>query len=204
MPNAKPPEQLEAYLREIRANLRGLPAAEISEIVQELQSHVLDSVADDPSDANVRATLAKLGDPREVARINLSMRLAANAAGKSSPLTVARTIARLAGLSARGLFTLLISLLGYGFAACWLLVAVSKPFAPGRVGLWQIRDATGDMTYSLGRHAIGANVAGHEILGWWIIPVGLAIGMATAYLTYRFDLRAIRKMARPGERVVAE
>jgi hypothetical protein len=194
MPSVKPPEQLESYLEDVRRNLRGLPDADIAEIVLELRSHVLDSVAADASDADIRAVLTKLGDPSEVARANLSMRVAADAAGRASPFAVTSAIARLASLSFRGAFTLLISLLGYGFAACWLLTAIAKPFAPNRVGLWLMPDSTGDLSYSLGRH--DPVPGGHDLLGWWIVPLGLAIGLAVAFLTYRFDLRAIRRMAR--------
>src|ERR1700733_2452335 len=121
MPSVKPPEQLESYLEDVRRNLRGLPDADIAEIVLELRSHVLDSVAADASDADIRAVLTKLGDPSEVARANLSMRVAADAAGRASPLAVTSAIARLAGLSIRGAFTLLISLLGSCFFRCRLL-----------------------------------------------------------------------------------
>lgn len=71
----------------------------------------------------------------------------------------------------------------------------AKPFAPDRVGLWVLPDPTGDLSLSLGRHGTGA--AGHDVLGWWIIPIGLAVGVACAVLTYRVDLRFIRQLARP-------
>lgn len=193
MPNAKSPERLEAYLQDVRANLGGLPASDISEIVQELRSHVLDRVAGDLTDASVEQALASLGDPRDIARINRTMRVAARAAGQSSPRVIARTLVQLARLSLRGLVTLLVSLIGYGFAAVWLLCALAKPFAPDRVGFWSLPDPTGDLSLSLGR--LDAGLTGRDILGWWIIPIGLVAGLCAAFLTFRFHQRAIRRMA---------
>lgn len=193
MPNAKSPEALEAYLLKVRQNLHGLPPSDVAEILAELRSHVLDRVAGDLSDAGIGRALASLGDPRDIARINSTMRIAAGGAGQSSPRTVARTLLRLARLSVRGLVTLLVSLLGYGFAAAWLLTAIAKPFAPDRVGLWSLPDPTGDLSLSLGR--LDANTAARDVTGWWIIPIGLAVGLCAAFLTFHYHQRAIRRMA---------
>jgi hypothetical protein len=195
MVSAVRPEPLEAYLQTVEDHLKSLPPEDRSEIVRELQSHVLDRVKGDLSNASVSAALATLGDPREIARINLRMRVAAVAVDDGTPLTVARTLTRLAILGGQGLLTFILSLAGYAFAGCWLLTALAKPFAPDRVGLWLLPDATGDLSLSLGRH--GAHAAGHDMLGWWIIPIGLAVGIVCAILTYRFDLRFIRQLARP-------
>jgi hypothetical protein len=89
----------------------------------------------------------------------------------------------------------ILSLTGYAFAGCRLLTALAKPFAPDRVGLWLLPDPTDDLSLSLGRH--GAGAAGHDILGWWIIPIGLTVGVICAFLTYRIDLRFIRELASP-------
>jgi hypothetical protein len=195
MVSAVRPEPLEVYLQTVEEHLKSLPPEDRSEIVQELRSHVLDRIKGDLSDATVSATLTRLGDPREIARVNLRMRVAAVAVAYGTPLTVARTLTRLATLGGRGLLTVILSLTGYAFAGCWLLTALAKPFAPDRVGLWVLPDPTGDLSLSLGRH--GAGAAGYDVLGWWIIPIGLAVGVACAVLTYRVDLRFIRQLARP-------
>ena len=127
------------------------------------------------SNATIGATLTRLGDPREIARINLRMRVAA--------------------IGGKGFLIFILSLTGYAFAGCWLLTALAKPFAPDRVGLWLLPDPTGDLSLSVGR--IGAGAAGHEVLGWWIIPIGLVVGAICAFLTYRIDLRFIQELARP-------
>jgi hypothetical protein len=180
----------------VKRDLRGLPPADVAEILQELRSHVMDSLAGEVSEARVEQALCKLGEPQEIARFNLSMRVAGQSLARRSPLSIFRTIVRLAGLSMRGLVALIVSLIGYGFAASWLLVALVKPFAPGRVGLWYRTAPDGDFTLSLGGLTAGSGA--HDILGWSAVPIGLAIGLACAYLTYRYDRSAIRRMAQPS------
>jgi hypothetical protein len=192
--NVAHPELLDKYLQTVEGHLKALPSEDRLEVVRELRSHVLDRVKGDLSGANVAAALATLGEPQEIARINLRMRMAAAAVEHSTPLTVARTLTRLAALGGQGLLMFLLSLSGYAFAGCWLFTAFTKPFAPDRVGLWLLPSASGDVSLSLGRH--GAGVIGHDVLGWWIIPIGLTVGFACAFATYRFDLRFIRRLAR--------
>jgi len=194
MRNAKSPEPLEKYLKEVTNHLVGLPENEAMEIIAELRSHVLDRVSDDLNHVGIERALELLGNPREVARLNMTVHVATRAVDKNSPLVIIHTIARLARLSFKGLIILMTSLVGYSFAASWLLAALAKPFVPDRVGLWSLADPTGDLSLSLGRKE--ATVAGQDILGFWIIPIGLAVGLCAAYITYRFDRWSIRQMAK--------
>ena len=193
MPSAKAPEKLDAYLQEVRANLRGLPSAEVSEILMELRSHVLDFAAGDLSDARIAEALEKLGAPREIARLNMSMRVAAQSLDHRGLVAVGGTLLRLARLSVRGLVALIISIMGYGLALSWLITALAKPFAPDHVGLWLVPEKGGELAVSLGAHS--GTVAGHDLLGWWVVPIGIVLGIGIGYLTYRYDLSAIRRMA---------
>jgi hypothetical protein len=182
------------YLQTVRDHLQSLSPEDTSEIIRELRSHVLDRVKDDLSNATVGATLRRLGDPREIARINLRMRVAAGNVAHPTRLTVARKLLHLAAIGGKGFLIFILSLIGYTFAGCWLLTALAKPFAPDRVGLWSLPDPTGDLSLSLGRH--GAGVAGHDVLGWWIIPIGLVVGAICAFLTFRVDLRFVQALTR--------
>lgn len=194
MVSAVQSELLESYLQTVEEQLRSLPPDDRSEVVRELRSHVLDSTKGELSDAGIRTALAALGDPLEIARINLHMREVADAVELPKPLTVASALTRVVTLGGRALLTFVFSLMGYGFAGCWLLTAFAKPFVPARVGLWVLPDPTGDLSLSLGRR--GAGAVGHDILGWWIIPIGVAVGAVCIVLTYRMGLRFIRQSAR--------
>jgi hypothetical protein len=184
---------LDVYLDQVRRNLRGLSEADTAETIAELRSHVLDKVEGDPSPAKVEAAIDALGSPREVARLNLAERTVARMDADRSLLAVPRAIGRLATLSLYGFFAFMVSLIGYAFGAALMLTAVAKPFAPRHVGLWKMPGAPDDFTYTLG--VVSDAPPAHELLGWWIIPIGLFVGALTLWLTWRFGVFSVRLMA---------
>jgi hypothetical protein len=132
-----------------------------------------------------------------VARVNVTERVVAQVETNRSPLSVLRGVGRLAGLSLYGAFALLVSLAGYGLASAFLLTAIVKPFNPSHAGLWRIPKPDGDYDFSLG--TTDAPV-GYELLGWWIIPIGLLVGLLLGWLTWRFGLFSLRRMGRRARR----
>ena len=83
---------------------------------------------------------------------------------------------------------------GYVLAASFFLAAMLKPFRPERAGLF--RTAAGDeLTLRLGLSG-SPTPPGEELLGWWIVPLGVLLG-GTAYgLTVSFARWAIRRYRR--------
>ena len=191
MPDTEQGEKLTLYLKCVREELRGLPASVVEEIIQELRSHVLDRANGDLSSSNIEAIFDKLGDPHQIARINLATHASVESRNGGSLPTPMRRVANLIAMGTEGALALAISALGYGFAISWLMTAICKPITPAKVGLWSLPDPGGDLSLSLGRHAVG--VVGHDVLGWWVIPIGLAIGVGVGALTYRYDLHLVRK-----------
>ncbi len=189
---------LDVYLDQVRRNLRGLSDAETAETIAELRSHVLDKVEGDPTPSRVEAAIDALGSPREVARINLAERTVARMDADRSLLAVPRAIGRLATLSLYGFFAFMVSLTGYAIGAGLLITAIAKPFAPDHVGLWHMRGPPDDYTYSLG--VVTEAPRAHDLLGWWIIPIGLFVGALTLWLTWRFGVFSVRLMAGRGRR----
>lgn len=188
---------LDCYLDQVRRHLKSLPQAEADEVVAELRSHVLDKVAGAPTPERVEAAIAALGSPRDMARLNLTERVAVALERDRSPLAVLRGVARLAGLSVYGAFAGLVSVTGYALAAALLLTAVSKVFNRSNAGLWRIPDASDAYSYSLG---VTRNPRGQELLGWWIIPIGIVLGFLLGWLTWRFGLFSVRSMRRSAQR----
>jgi hypothetical protein len=183
---------LDVYLDQVRRLLRGFSPAEVAEILAELRSHVLDRVEGELTPAKVEAAIEALGSPRDIARANMAERAHAEMEADRSLLAVPRAVGRLATVSIYGFFAFLVSVTGYGLGAAFLLTALAKPFAPSRVGLWR-SGGPDDLTFSMGmvEHAPHAQ----ELLGWWIVPVGLVVGALALWLTWRFGVFSVRLMA---------
>ena len=189
---------LQDYLAKVEAGLRGLPKDQIDDILQELRSHVLDrAAAGGLKDAAVVAALDALGDPSQIAEQYLTQNLFARAAATRSPLLVLQSLLHWATLSIRGFCIALFSLLLYCLGGAFFIAAVLKPFRPDAVGLWSVPGGDpNDHTYSLAIGIIDNRIQGHELLGWWIIPLGLLLGFALIVATYRSNLGAIRGFRR--------
>ena len=187
---------LDTYLAQVHRHLKGLPDAEVRETLAELRAHVLDKVAGDLSVSRVEAALAELGAPREVARVNVTERVAAELETNRSPWRVLQAIGRLASLSVYGLFAFLVSFTGYAAAAAFLVTAAVKPFAWNRAGLWVTTSGPDDYSASWALGVTNNPHGGHEVLGGWIIPIGIGMGLLLGWLTWRFGIFSVRRMRR--------
>jgi hypothetical protein len=187
---------LDTYLAQVHRHLKGMPDAEVRETLAELRSHVLDKVAGDLSVGRIEAAIAELGSPREVARVNVTERVAADLETNRSPWRVLRAVGRLASLSVYGLFAFLVSFTGYALAAGFLITAAVKPFAWKSAGLWRTANGPDDTQISWALGVMGRPHHGQELLGGWIIPIGVAAGLLFGWLTWRFGIISIRRMRR--------
>lgn len=186
--------RIEDYLKQVRAGLRGLPNAQAAEMVEELRSHIRDRVEMDGglTEATLDAALQGLGRPTEVAAMYLTEDVVMRAEASFSPRLILKGIVRWAGVSSAGAFVLFTSLAGYAAAVAFGLGAMMKPFAPGRVGLWRL----GEDTFSLVITPSGAPPSGAELLGWWIMPLGLLAGVGLFLVTARFGFWSLRRFHR--------
>lgn len=181
---------IEAYLEELQIRLRGLGEANVAEVIVELRSHIEESSRTDAIDA----VLARLGQPAELASLYETENLFDRAArSHSSPALLFRTVARWASFSIAGAFVLFALIAGYVVAASFVLAAVVKPFAPERVGLWRLPN--GDVSLRLG-FLEGPPAQATELLGWSVIPLGVAIGAVAFWLIPKFGRWAIRSLRR--------
>jgi hypothetical protein len=191
-------QKVEAYLGRLRQLLRGMNAEDAREIIDELRSHLMDRVAasGEATDAGVDAALAALGSPEELANEYLTHHLLARAEASRSPVRILESLFRWASLSVAGFFVLVSSVMGYFLGTVFLLVAALKPFHPQTAGLWLLRGSAGDPEISI-RLGFGTVPAtGRDVLGWWIVPIGLLAGCAVLMLTTRFALWCARQYRR--------
>jgi hypothetical protein len=187
--------RLEAYLAELYRCLGPLPEGDRNDVVTELRGHVLESVGEAPTEDAVAAVLQRLGPAGVLAEQYVVDGALATAERSGAPWTLVRTLAQAAGASLRGFLALLGCVFGYALALSLALAAVRKPMAPDRVGLWKL----GTDTYSL-RLGFGEAPGGQEILGWWIVPIGLLAGASLLWLTTSFGRWAIRRLRRSWAR----
>jgi hypothetical protein len=65
-------------------------------------------------------------------------------------------------------------------AGALTLCSITKLFVPDRAGLWQLSEG---LSLRMGFGSTPPN--GTEILGWWIVPLGLTSGVGLVLLTFR-------------------
>jgi hypothetical protein len=190
---------IEAYLNRVRGRLRGLSAEDKREILEELHSHIVDTAASSAGQTTlaVEAALASLGSPEDLAREYVTDELLSRAEVSRSPWHLLDSLFRWASMSLAGFVVLLGSITGYFLGAVFILVAALKPFHPETAGLWFSQDVTGDRTFSL-RMGFGTVPAGmREVLGWWIVPIGLLVGLGLVIGTTQVALWCAQQYRSP-------
>jgi hypothetical protein len=192
-------QRIEAYLAKLRGRLRGFGDAEVREVVDELRSHITDKFAmsGQVTPATVDAALAALGTSEELASQYITDNLLARAEISRSPRQILKSLFRWASLSVAGFCVLLGSLTGSFLGIVFMLCALLKPFHPRTAGLWIIPDGARDSEISV-RLGFGSIPAGRELLGWWIVPLGLIVGCGLVMITTRFAVCCARRYRRPS------
>ena len=178
---------VERYLEEVRAALRCMPVAEIEEILLELRGHIAERSA---TEANAEAVLRSLGDPAELARQYRTDRVADRAECGGSPLSVLHSLALLRGRRLGRWLVLAVTLFGYVWAIAFAAAGIEKLFSPRDVGLWQ----DPGREWLLRLRIDGPGPAGaRELLGWWLVPLGLLTCGLLLFLTQRWGLWWVRR-----------
>ncbi len=197
-------EAVERYLETLRRALGGLPAAERDEIVLEMRTHLLERIEDAADPGTVDAVLAAVGDPKELAAQYRTQTMLRRAAASRSPILLLRTTLRWATTGVAGIFAFLLAVAGYGTALVFYLSALMKPFFPARIGLWLGPGSALTFGYwngGLPAEAFGTALGSpgfcvlckvgpsaeplRELLGVWLIPIGIVSGLAFGLATTR-------------------
>jgi hypothetical protein len=184
---------VDAYLKSLRRELRELLDEDAEEIVEEIRTHIFDKTSGEESPEAVTATLAALGTPQELAERYRTQELLERARLARSPKYLMRATLRWAGLSVMGLLVFALSGLGYGVGGGLFLLGLLKLFHPSTTGVYGILT---EHDTSLNWQSGGPNKPG-ELLGWWLVPIGILIGGGLLLLTFRFGNWCIRKFWRP-------
>jgi hypothetical protein len=182
-------KKIDKYLQNLGAALRTLPSEQARDIVEELRSHIVEKAATSGgmTPAAVDSVLTDLRRPEDLATLYLTDDLQVRALASRSPLLILRSLFRWASLSVAGFFVWMGSLLGYFLAAALVACALLKPIHPVTAGLWLIPDGA-DYEVSLRLGFGSVPPGGRDLLGWWIVPIGLVVGFGLFILTARFGL----------------
>jgi hypothetical protein len=190
-------KRIEQYLDTVRAGLHGAGEQDSQEFLEELRGHVQEKLsAREMTPLAVEKVLAELGDPRELAGEYKTNALLARIEGSRSPLRILPILIRWAGLSITGVFVLLGAISGYLFGGVLFACALLKPFHPHTAGLWAFHDATGDLTLSFRLGLANPPTGAHELLGWWIVPMGVLAAVGLVLSTSHLALWSARKLGR--------
>ncbi len=184
--------RVDAYLMELRRCLGELPAEEVNDILREIRGHILEraEASGELSEERLVAILKALGRPEEIAPLYQAESLLARARTSLSPAVVLKGMLRWAMLSARGFVLFLVGIVGYSLAVGWMIGGIGKLVAPHDVGAWLSSDG-----FSIGTNS---NPAARDVLGYWLIPVGLTLGTllfvgTTRLLRWTLRFARIRK-----------
>ena len=190
--------RVEDYLERLRKALAGLSREAASDILEELRSHILEKAAlnegGEITPAAVENVLAALGSPEELAAEYMADDLLERASRGWSPLLLLRGLLRWASLSAAGVFVFIGCVAGYFLGGSFMLCAILKPLHPQTAGLWRLADGANSFSLRLGFGTIPAG--GTELLGWWIVPLGLLMGGGLCFVTTQIALWCAQRYRR--------
>jgi hypothetical protein len=182
--------KINAYLKRLGDSLGSLPPGEASDILQEIRSHIEERRVElgGADDRTAERILAQLGRPEDIGALYQTDALVARARASFSPLLIVLTTLRLATKTALGLIAFLLGFFGYGLGLGLVVCAVLKPFFPQNIGLF-----VGARGVNLA--AVPAPDRADELLGWWVIPIDLLVGVLAVLGTTMF-LRWMLRFAR--------
>ena len=190
--------QIGAYLRTLRECLPNLSVAEREEILREISVHIRES-AEEPG-ANVGDILARLGSPQALASQYGHDPVIQRASRSLSPLTILHATLHLARRGVEGFFLFLVAFVGYCMGAAFIITALLKSFFPRETGLW-----VGPHTFDFGFNTpASSNPLNHEVLGFWYVPIALALGGFSLWITtygirWFLQRRSLRRVATASE-----
>lgn len=181
------------YLAALRKQLWELTPEDANDIVEEIRMHILDKTGANAAPETVAVTIAALGTPAELANKYCTEEMLARGRAARSPAYIARSVGRWALLTLGGVLVFSISVLGYGFGGFLFMLGILKLHDPSHTGVY---GTFTDHDSSLRWQSGGPNTP-DELLGWWLLPIGLLIGGGLLVLTFRFGNWSIRKFWRP-------
>ena len=176
--------RVRGYLFVLGQSLRAfLPGDVVKDALAEIESHIrerLDAAEPQPDErTTVERVLAELGPPLRVAQVYSAEMTVEEALTTGRAGATLRALWHLATTTVAGFAVALLLLIGYSCGASMVLVGLLKPVFPENVGLFVVDG----IPRSFG--ALFPAPAGVEVLGYWVIPITLGLGLGILVATHR-------------------
>jgi hypothetical protein len=188
-------QSIEKYVQQLRWALRPLPTEDRDDIVREIRGHLRERAEAGTPWSYERIT-GELGSPEDYAREFLdNYEITAALASRSTQAMMSQTL-RLLTKGVKGFFGGLGLFVLFAFSVSSVFIGLIKPIFPGNVGMW--RHDGGDLTLG---YLDTPPEGGEEILGYWIVPLMLVVGVLSyivAVWLMRHFLRSFRRDRRAG------
>lgn len=165
------------YIDRVDSVLSPLRASAREELVREIKAHLLESIREDSGHEEAERVLnatEKLGRPEEYLEPIVTNRMIEEGSTTYNPIWILKGLGRTLLRGAKA------TVLGLGFGIGYLIaltitsLAVLKPIFPDHVGLFY---APGEGLRRLAFGFLNDPSARTEVLGYWVIPISLGIGV---------------------------
>ena len=189
--------EIEAYVRRLTGALQGLPAEERAAVASEIRSHLADCAA--RGEGALAHAIGAMGMPELLGRSYVEEYRLAGALEKGSPLRLLAIVLRLTARGLGGFLGGLVVLKLYLIGVTCFLVAGTKLVEPDHVGMW-----IAPRFFALTINGPPPPAPVPELLGYWIVPLSVALGAACLLggtRLLRFVARRI--LTRSGRRLAA-
>jgi hypothetical protein len=173
----KDPEALqlwERYFRKVDHLLQPLTKDLAADHKAELESHLLDSVADAPNDSDVeklRYAIDQLGEPKSYLKAIVGRELLVSATSGFKPIQIIRGLYYNVFLGAGRFILSFLFGLTYFLIGLFTLLPIMKLIIPRNVGLFHYPE--GGFVFGIVTSMPGMQ----EILGYWLIPGGFLLAL---------------------------
>ena len=166
------------YFKSLTKYLARLEKTDAEEVIREIESHIYDAMElqeQEGSQSSAQSILEGFGEPRELAN-----RYVEHILKGAPPPKGFRAIQSVKKGMTKGLYYSM-GLFGFGMAFALIMVGLAKLFMPDLVGVWSAAEGNSVIIGITDN----ASQNSEELLGYWIIPIAILLGLGIARLTKR-------------------
>jgi len=177
-------EMIHNYLQSLMRFLSRLDQEDADDVLREIESHIYDVMEMREGNGQMidaSAILEGFGQPRDLASQYVDHIL-----DGAPPPKGFRAIQQVKRGATTGL-RWATGIVGYSLSATLLIIGLYKLVDPDAVGFWANESGDSVVIGALSEVPAGT----HELMGWWITPVAIGLGIAAAYLSTRL-LRVLK------------